>query len=271
MDQYLNQIGGVALVTLFFLWSIIQYVIYFRKSSWKAFFKQIKASITELFKNDSKSTAAVGKANKDEKEKKSAESKSSKIKDKTDTTELSEEVDAIDDENEEINEQIEIKEFDTIPLVKPFPFEALQNSQKVEINDEALNELKGKIEEAFKTQGITLKQRGITIGPRLIRFEYDFPEGIKLKEIEKKQEEISFRLGGMELDIELPISGTDMFGVYVARETPDKLGLGSYLGEIENQQEEIPLLLGIGTGWESMLDRWNRIAPSACGGDHRFR
>ncbi|MCG8572081.1 MAG: DUF87 domain-containing protein [Spirochaetes bacterium] len=140
---------------------------------------------------------------------------------------------------------INIKEFDSRKLAFDFNFEALASTVKNEVNSEEFESLSKKIENTFSSQGIILNQSGMTIGPRLFRFEYDFPENIQLKEIEKFENELSYRLGGMKVNFEIPIAGTSKFGIYIGRDNPDTLGLKTYFNEIQNRQEKVPMLMGI--------------------------
>lgn len=288
--RYLGKIGGFSLIPLFFLWSLIAFIIYLRQSSWRAFFKEVKRRFSLLIQaitglmakkaQQSKTNGAKGKklpAKKQPKEleydkkksepKKKAEEKKSpaqKGKEEAFVTE-SEELDSSTAETETMPlteeksprkegtpriidvdyETVVIKEFDTTRRELSFKYEALTTNVEHEIDKVSVEELAGKIEESFNELGIILKRSGVTAGPRLLRFEYDFPKGIQLKEIEKKQEELSYRLGGINLDIELPIPGTNKFGIYIGRDKPDMLGLGSYLQEIESREEHVPLLLGV--------------------------
>lgn len=292
--RYLGKIGGFSLIPLFFIWSLIAFIIYLRRSTWKAFFKEGSLRFKTILKGTAemmakRADAQVAKSKrltaqkepekleydkkKPERESKEKKKIDNKVPDTPKKPEKPKEEAFVTDEEEDEStletetmpltaeskkpksgsrriidvdyETVVIKEFDTTQQELAFKYEALTNNVEHEIDTESVEELAGRIEESFSELGIVLKRRGVTAGPRLLRFEYDFPKGIQLKEIEKKQEEISYRLGGINLDIELPIPGTNKFGIYIGRDKPDMLGLGSYLQEIDSREESVPLLLGV--------------------------
>lgn len=143
-----------------------------------------------------------------------------------------------------------INEIDTTTLDYAFDYDSLIESKKGEEDEEYIMKLADNIEKNLLRFGINVKRSGLTLGPRMIRFEYDFPNDISLKEIIKHQEELSHRMGGVNLTIEMPIPGTERFGIYCEREYPDLLGFGDYLNadNLNNKSSEgheIPLFLGV--------------------------
>ena len=274
---YLRKIGGIFFLTLFFFWSFIAFFIYLRKSSWKIFISDVsKFCVSAIIAISNILAKVVQKENKKNQKKITETKKVPKpiklLKDNRNPNEqnkekLNQNYDYLAEnniENSENNynmtaqspdkknniieakyESLALKEFDTTRLNINFAFNYLNTNINRSFNQEYIESNTEKIEKVFTDLGISLKKAKLTTGPRLHRIEYEFPRGIQLREIEKQKSEISCRLGGMNVDIELPIPRTDRFGIYIARENPDVLGLATYLIKLKEIEQEIPLFLGV--------------------------
>ncbi|MBN1409222.1 MAG: DUF87 domain-containing protein [Spirochaetales bacterium] len=275
--RYLRKIGGFSFIFVFFAWSFISYILYIKKSSWKAFFRKTGTIIKLFFMSFSNAIGHLFQTGKINRQQRKREKQLLKLDDRKeiefqeeseeeeDTDSEETETEILESENQKTIKQsvqvdkipdnediiqaefqaVQIEDSDSTKTAFKFNYSALLETEISTIDKDKINELVKKVENIFKSLGIVLNHTGVTTGPRLIRLEYQLPSGVQLKEIEKCKEELSFRLGGINLDIELPIPNTDRFGIYLGREEPDKPGLGSYLKDIDDRKENIPLLVGI--------------------------
>ena len=57
--DYLHEVGGGAFISIFFIWSLLAYIIYIRKSTWKETYKETKKFFTNLLLSISEVVAKI--------------------------------------------------------------------------------------------------------------------------------------------------------------------------------------------------------------------
>ncbi len=273
--QYLRKVGGISFISIVYFYTLISYILVVKKSDWNSFWKSVKKSIKLFFKifvkiihsfQDSKrkekkkitNTKTIDfkknqKQNKNRSEKYTEKGNNSyKSNNKENSYQNSNSYNEINtkDEKDYIDatfEEIKIKEFDTTKLKINFDYNTLNPNIINNINEEKQSKYLEKITENYKKNGYKLEYIGKTKGPRSIRLEFRIPDNIKSKEIESIFNELSFRLGGVPLNLQLPIPHTANFGISYPRDTPDMLGFGSYLNHLDEQDGEVPTFIGVDT------------------------
>jgi S-DNA-T family DNA segregation ATPase FtsK/SpoIIIE len=277
--RYLQKVGGSSFLIVFFLYSFISYLLFVTNSTWRLLFarlgikaknsakdfgniiannlstkelrdeRQIRQKKRELKAEARKKpkriaqrkTKFVSAADEFDDLELDREDPPAEVRDKQGKTEAPGKEEAVDAEYEVIN----IKEFDSTETKGSFAFESLFFNSTEEEAEEFIAEMAKQLLANFSSWGIQLKNPHIVKGPHLLRFDFEIPRNIQLKQIEKYREELSYRMGGRKIDLELPIKGTDRFGVYIERENPDKLGLREYLSEIGDSKHAVPFLVGV--------------------------
>jgi hypothetical protein len=270
-SRYLQKVGGVFFLVVFFCYSLTAFFIFARKSNWKAFWKGslrlagssvalIASGIGYLF--DAKKRANRTTSGKQLKAPKAANKKNGINKNGTGAgtiTSSSSESSTGNPENGTVTETVTtgsdivettyenqpITTFDSTSIDFTFDHSVLKVNSNTPVSDEELREITGKIQEVFRSFNIHLERKGYTVGPQIIRFEYSIPDGLQVKEVERYTRDLSSRIGGLAVTMEVPIPGTNMFGIYIPRSKPDMLGLGSYIQKSDERSESVPLFVGI--------------------------
>jgi S-DNA-T family DNA segregation ATPase FtsK/SpoIIIE len=105
-----------------------------------------------------------------------------------------------------------------------------------------------KIKRTLSNFSITVEMDEVSIGPTVTRYALKPAEGVKLSKITNLQNNLEMALAAHPVRIEAPIPGKSLVGVEVPNREKTTVGLASLLGSQRFQEDDDPLLLGLGQG-----------------------
>lgn len=96
--------------------------------------------------------------------------------------------------------------------------------------------------------GIQVEMDEVSVGPSVTRYALKPAEGVKLSKIVALQNDLALALAAHPLRIEAPIPGKSLVGIEIPNSSKTTVGLASIFKNNEFQNNDKPLLLGLGLG-----------------------
>jgi len=104
------------------------------------------------------------------------------------------------------------------------------------------------IKRTLENFNIDVEMDEVSIGPTVTRYALKPAEGVRLNRITNLQNNLEMALAAHPVRIEAPIPGKSLVGVEVPNTTKTTVGLAGLLGSKKFQDDDAPLLMGLGQG-----------------------
>lgn len=104
------------------------------------------------------------------------------------------------------------------------------------------------IKRTLENFNINVEMDEVSIGPTVTRYALKPAEGVRLNRITNLQNNLEMALAAHPVRIEAPIPGKSLVGVEVPNSSKTTVGLAGLLGSKKFQDNDAPLLMGLGQG-----------------------
>jgi S-DNA-T family DNA segregation ATPase FtsK/SpoIIIE len=143
----------------------------------------------------------------------------------------------------EYDHTLELKNYKTpsIELLNEYDSEGV-----ITINEEELEENKGKIIETLKNYKIGIDQIKATIGPTVTLYEIIPEAGIRISKIKNLEDDIALSLAALGIRIIAPIPGKGTIGIEVPNKNSTIVSMKSVLASKNYQEAEMELPIALG-------------------------
>lgn len=104
------------------------------------------------------------------------------------------------------------------------------------------------IKRTLENFNINVEMDEVSIGPTVTRYALKPAEGVRLNKITNLQNNLELALAAHPVRIEAPIPGKSLVGIEVPNSSKTTVGLAELLGSEKFQEDDSPLLMGLGQG-----------------------